>query len=81
MNFSTPFTCTEIIAHMKTLKYLALASKNQCWSRRRHQKTSSFFERIEGNCASDRPARLVPGGDSAARDTIFIFVRLLFVLF
>lgn len=27
MNFSTPFTCTEIIAHMKTLKYLALASK------------------------------------------------------
>lgn len=25
--FSTPFTCTEIIAHVKTLKYFALASK------------------------------------------------------
>lgn len=29
MNISTLFTCTEIIAHMKTLKYLALASKNK----------------------------------------------------
>lgn len=27
MTFSTPFTCTEIIAHLKTLKYFALASK------------------------------------------------------
>lgn len=26
-HFSTPFTCTEIIAHVKTLKYFALASK------------------------------------------------------
>lgn len=25
--FSTPFACTEIIAHVKTLKYFAVASK------------------------------------------------------
>ena len=27
MTFCTPFTCTEIIPHMKILKYFALASK------------------------------------------------------
>lgn len=27
MTFYTPFTCTEIIAHVKTLKYFALASR------------------------------------------------------
>lgn len=54
MNFSTPFTCTEIIAHMKTLKYLALASRNQCWSWRQHQNVLILWANLE-TCASGRP--------------------------
>lgn len=43
MTFSTPFTCTETIAPVKTLKYFALASKISDGA---EDKTpSSFFER------------------------------------
>lgn len=53
MNISTPFTCTEIIAHMKTLKYLALASKKKkkkisVGAEDNNNKMSSFYEGILG---------------------------------
>lgn len=41
MTFSTPFTCTEIIAHLKTLKYFALASKISVGAEDKRQKTKS----------------------------------------
>lgn len=78
MNFSTPFTCTEIIAHMKTLKYLALASKKISVGA---EDNTKMFLILRGNLGNRAPDRPLPGGNSAARNAVFIFVCLLFFFF
>ena len=66
MTFSTPFTCTETIAPVKTLKYFALASKISDGA---EDKTpSSFFERKWSEC-------LKAGINMAAHNTVlFLYV-------
>lgn len=60
MTFSTPFTCTEIIAHVMTLKYFALASKICVGAEDKRQNLLILWVKL-GNCVSDWPECLIPG--------------------
>lgn len=79
MTFSTPFTCTEIIAHVRTLKYFALASKISVGAEDKCQNLLILWEKL---AVSEWPKCLIPGFTMAAHNTVFYFCmfHFLFVL-
>lgn len=73
--FSTPFTCTEIIAHVKTLKYFALASKISVGAEDKSQNLLILW--VDLWTQTDLIASFLVS--TAARNTVFIFVCLFYL--